>query len=607
MPKIVFNPAIKSLLDISGKKSILELKPVRVTRLSKLSLMRDLDGNVVTYSSLTDNINNPKVNNFPDSYDLLPYWERKSSQREYSPFRDEELYNPTLDNKEFIFHKYSTDDVPLSDNLVQRELGIGGRIPSVHYPSTDIHSDDLPVLKLIHFREEILPSCFGEEMKLEDSVINEYLDAALVAFKNGVGTNQIIKMVEKSVLNPLVRGLAKPDPKLFEVLTRNPNARNIYIVKDNMGVEFYDEVAALYANRFKDRYFASEEVAYQVLNECKNKNLFPVPSVNKDLCSVVCAIRSENNKILYKDYWHNIDRKAPWDEKCSQLLEELKKFPSADIGTACNGVNFLLKDCGCSIDFVLNNLSAVASRFSRINKVDSLTDPRITSPVDKVSYYLKGNLSDEVIRAKETSGVISSESPVEECALHMLTEKFHNWDCLYAVKNLIDIQKYAGEDVQNYLKIIDMAFFKGGTVEYHRNENMMKLIVDSAKKFGNFSQIEKLYDKYCTGIPKADIKTVYSSLDTIIKVNWGIETDALLAKIELQLPKVIQYNQKYRELAQGLTSTSITNSIKYYELKKMCAKDDFELKDCVGLDAISDFYYRKLTVNELREVQNKLK
>ena len=606
MPKIVFNPAIKSLLDMSGKKSVLELKPVRVTRLSKLSLLRDLDGKSVTYSSLTDNINNPKVDNFQDSYDLLPHWERKSLQRETGFWREEELYNAALDYKPSVYNNYSYDDVPLADSIVKQELGIP-RVPVSFYPNTFIKADDLQILKLMHFRNNIIPSCFNREIHVAKEVIDTYAEIALNAWRRGVATNQIIRMAEKSVINPLITDIARPDPKLFEVLIRNPNARNIYVIKNRKDEEFFDEVAVTYSNLFKHKYFDSEEVALEVLSECKNKNIYPVTSVNKDLCSVVCAIRSGNSKILSSDYWEHVDKKAPWDAKCSQLLDELKKFPPKEIGAACDGVKYLLKECDCSLDFVFNNLSAVASRFSRINKVDALTDPRINRSFYKASYYLKDNLFKEVKCAKDTSGFISSECPTEECVLQMFTKQLRIFDCLYGMKNIIDIQNTLGEDVQKGLKIIDMVFFNKVEKEYSRSENMMKLIVDSAKNFGNFSRIEQLYDKYFTEIPKADLKTVYSSLDMIIMANRGIELEALLTKIETHLPKVIKYNQKYSDLSQGLSAKNITNSIKHYELKQMCAKDNFELEDCVGLNTIVDFYHGKATVKELREVQRKLK
>lgn len=360
---ISHSPFTRVFLEAVNKKLLVETKKVpeiSLKRIKNLEPVRDIDDNIVTYSPYKK-----KSYNEPTSYEDC--FERMSFERDSEEFdfwRHEESYRKG-EKENYLYERYSEDDIPLADNIIKQHLGLKNYLPAEYCPSTDIDYDAVCKLKLIDLETNIIPNIFDRRIEVNNDTIHALAKEAEYAWEKGVSTNEIIQLLEKSIVDGGKLEKSEPNVDLFKFLTRNPNKRSIVVLKTDGGREIFDKSAAIYYEAFSKR-FKDSNTAIQVLNECRipigmNNSIAPVDS---KLCDIVTLLRRRSALGMPEEfapgYYTNIkvlncSSETPWGSKESELIKRLKPNGELDID-AYKGAKTMLSEHGCTVDFVLENL-----------------------------------------------------------------------------------------------------------------------------------------------------------------------------------------------------------------------------------------------------------
>ena len=198
--KLVQSPFIKAFLDSANKKFLLEVPHSRVSlaKDSKLEPLRDLDDRIISFSPFNKNVKYTQPSEYEDCFERMSF---EQPQPEVDFWRDSELYQVGHESKRYKLEPYSSDDVSLADNISNRmHSQYNYRLSNAFYPDTDITYDDKVALKLIDFTEDIVPSSFPRQMDVNFDTIRSYAKTAVNAWEMGVPTNEIPKLITKSIL-----------------------------------------------------------------------------------------------------------------------------------------------------------------------------------------------------------------------------------------------------------------------------------------------------------------------------------------------------------------------------------------------------------------------
>ena len=370
------SPYIKAFLNTVNKSLLVQTKRTIITpeTAKNLKPLRNLDGEIITEGSLRS----------PKNICSTPYedcFERMSFEQEppETPtfMRIEELrQSEDYDDNGFIYHRYSIDDIPLAENLIRTHLGMRERVSNIYYPQTDLSFDSKSKLKLMEFKEYLVPTSFDPRMKLGEDKISKLASVAHDAWENGVATNDLIRMLEKSVLHGNEINPSTPDDNLLEFLIRHPGKRNLAVVKDSTGQEYFDKTFAVYFDTFTKKYFADQKIAQQVLNECKSFDEHGfVKTVDIRLAEIAGLLRHrtahglpdliEPNSIFPMRY---CPPETPWGSKESEILSLVRNDGFID-KMYYRVVKDMLANENRTIDYVLENAGKVVNIKKEVESV----------------------------------------------------------------------------------------------------------------------------------------------------------------------------------------------------------------------------------------------
>ena len=378
--KLVQSPFIKAFLDSANKKFLLEVPHSRVSlaKDSKLEPLRDLDDRIISFSPFNKNVKYTQPSEYEDCFERMSF---EQPQPEVDFWRDSELYQVGHESRRYKMEPYSSDDVSLADNISNRmHSQYNYRLSNAFYPDTDITYDDKVALKLIDFTEDIVPSSFPRHMDVNFDTIRSYAKTAVNAWEMGVPTNEIPKLISKSILKGAEGKADSPDVDLFNFLTKHPNERPVAVIKSVNGREFFDKSAALYYDIFVKKYFADSELARNILNECKTSES-GLPTVNKNMCEIVTLLRRKSalgipeRKTSTYSYMPQKPSgicpiETPWGKLEAEILNKMKHNSQLD-EDYFEAARAMLKDDRKTAKYVYLNIDDVVKRSKEISEIES--------------------------------------------------------------------------------------------------------------------------------------------------------------------------------------------------------------------------------------------
>ena len=361
--KLYCNSIADVVKSIEGKKFLAECKPQKNFNLSKIKPISSIDGDIVSYSIK----NNARL---VDSTPVEDIFEKMSFEKPSVPsdsLRRHELHKWS-DTKYPLYANYSNDELPLSPTIYSK-IAHSSKMKNTYYPETDLNYDSQIILKHIDFREQIVPSSFDVKLHVDKDTLNSYADEATHMWENGILTNDIIKLIDKSVLKGGGKVPTRPNIDLFRFLSKYPEARKFITYTSSDGAEHIDMNAMLYYDTFT-KYLGDTKIAQKIIDDCKLQDGF----VNKDLCEIAFLTRrktahgiTENRPSAYL----YCDKNIPWRNCDSELLKKLKNGNKLQ-STKFELTKKLLKDYSQPVDYILKNIDDFEKAYNLINEVDDI-------------------------------------------------------------------------------------------------------------------------------------------------------------------------------------------------------------------------------------------
>ena len=309
------------------------------------------------------------------------YYEDENNCAPHVDYRDE-LFGIPASQRSYFYQNYSYDDLPLSDSIVRKELGLF-ETPQVEI-DTDLTEDGARNLQFINFLENIVPTSLHCKPEADYTTISELANLATMLRDCGYSTNSIVRGLERCAVKHDVSGESYAEPKLFEFLVKHPNLRSAVVVKNNMNEEHFDKTFANYFDILKDYYFDNEKDVRAALKYCRVKNN-GFYLVDRDLCEIVGLMRHKSAQGIpfvekkeadatdseSKKNSKYCDRNLPLTQNDIALLDNIKK-DKRTFQIKLHLAKSMLKTEEKTVKYVLSNIDKMTQEILKQKKLENI-------------------------------------------------------------------------------------------------------------------------------------------------------------------------------------------------------------------------------------------
>lgn len=539
----IYSPNITTIIkSIQGKKFLAECKPHHFNDKSlKISPITDIDDEFVSYSigKTGESITFPTDIN--DVFEQMSF--EKAANKNYPDiFRKDELYRRSTDYRPDAGLVLDTDDVPISPTIL-KEIHHHSQLSKVYYPDTDLNYNSQIVLKHMDFIEHIIPSAFDSKLHVEKNVIKQYADIATRAWENDMSTTEIIKLIQKSIVNGNNIAPTYPSATLFEFLTKYPNERNMVVFSSKNGVEHIDNKAIKAYDKFATKHFKDKKIIHKILDECKTKQEYPIKTVDSRLCEIATLTRKKsahgmempNTQYIYLDgtipsiY---CEKNTPWRECDSQLIASLKKDGHVD-EDKFEIAKHLLKEMNKPVDYVLKNIEILSDKYKHINE--------IKTTLENTWLYSYDKDREEIIRHLDTQ------------LKRLLKEEPNSFNVdINIAKKLIE-KKIAPTQISKVLKTLSM--------EFNGDEATLNKIINAILVPANRKGTRLVIDDYALNLVS---RLVYRDralgekgleLLNLISTSKASERNEIISRIDMLLDEI-----NYKDITSDMVKKTMSKA-----------------------------------------------
>lgn len=614
---IIHIPFLKTFLEATNKKSLLEIQPQHLTRtrIKQLEPITDIDGRVITFRPYNKNSRLTQPTEYEDCFERMTF---ENSEEPANMWRDNELYGATgEESKKYIREPYSSNDIPLAESISNRIYSqYNYNLSNDYYPDTDLSFDDKCTLKLINFTEDIIPASFPRDMNVDFATIRNFAKAAVYAIENGVVTSEISRLIEKSILKGSRGTNHSAEVDLFNFLVKYPNNRSIVVIKSEKGKEFFDKTAATYYDLFVKKYFADSNTALNVLSECKtNEN--GLQKVNVKLCEIATLLRRKSALGIPEKQTQTYSFmtpkpsgvcpiQTPWGKAETELLQKLKSDGELN-EEYYTTARSMLKDDRKTVNYVLENIDNVVKRNSEIKELENKYNNSYPTTFEEEKSGISTLLRKELAKNRQNPKDI-----IENCILldnaKMLEERNIPINISYNILRTIDsLIKYNKKDLSNFTNIIN----KCANPEVYGKENankLSKLCCNLYRETGSFTQKETtLIDNICKHADNGDFRYI-SGLETLIRFNKS-PRKSIIQIANTNLDECAKYMGRLNEATKNSNTYKehkyFIDSILQSEIKNFISKEQFDIERCVILKKLEELCSNKISYTDfLQELQN---
>ncbi len=539
----IYSHNITSVIkSIQGKKFLAECKPHHFNdKPLKLSPITDIDDEFVSYSIGKSGESITFPTDISDVFEQMSF--EKAANKNYPDiFRKNELYRRSTDYRPDAGLVLDTDDVPISPTIL-KEIHHHSQLSKVYYPDTDLNYNSQIVLKHMDFTEHIIPSAFDSKLHVEKNVIKQYADIATRAWENNMSTTEIIKLIQKSIVNKNNIAPTYPSATLFEFLTKYPNERNMVVFSSKNGVEHIDNKAIKAYDKFATKHFKDKKIIHKILDECKTKQEYPIKTVDSRLCEIATLTRKKsahgmempNTQYIYLDgtipsiY---CEKNTPWRECDSQLIASLKKDGHVD-EDKFEIAKHLLKEMNKPVDYVLKNIEILSDKYKHINE--------IKTTLENTWLYSYDKDREEIIQHLDTQ------------LKRLLKEEPNSFNVDINIANKLIEKKIAPTQISKVLKTLSM--------EFNGDEATLNKIINAILVPANRKGTRLVIDDYALNLVS---RLVYRDralgekgleLLNLISTSKASERNEIISRIDMLLDEI-----NYKDITSGMVKKSMSKA-----------------------------------------------
>jgi len=600
------SPLLRAFLESANKSLLIQTKrtpDVSLSKLKKLEPVRDIDDRIVSYSSNPERASRCQSTAYEDCFERMSF-EHEAKEPDF--WRDDELYKYGDDYHDYIYSKYTPDDVSLADSIIERHVGLKHKIPQIYYPQTDFSFDQQSVLKLMEFEEHLVPSSFEKRLNVDDNTIREFAKECVHAWENGLATNQIIRLLEKSVVKGSEKTPSHPDVDLFNFLTRHPNKRPLVVIKVGKEQEFFDKPASMYYDSFSKKYFADKETALKVLDECKTFDNIPdIPTVDLKLCDVACMLRRRTalglpeKRNIYNSKEMYCEPTTPWGPQESELLARIKPDGFLD-----EDYYELVRTMICNeskpVSYVLEHIDDVVKRKKEIDEIVRNLDRQYVNSYIPERNIIAENLRSEAYNARKHEEMGANSGRVILDMVKTLQDRNVPVRGTCRIVQIMDSMRRDGDIHYASLKKIANLCSEPGKLSISATDDLMsmcRILYNKTEHFGRFEA--EIMEKVCKNALKGDM-SYYSAMNYVLK-HSGRDLNSIV-KANLNLDELAKYMKRYKSLSQGnavfFRNRSYIEWALDSELKHFMTSENVKVSDCKKLELVEKFCSEKLSYEE---------
>ena len=616
--KIVHCPYIKTFLEAANKKYLVEIprQNLSLSKVGKLEPLRDLDDRIISFSPFNKNVKYTQPSEYEDCFERMSF-ERPAD--EVDIWRDNELYRVGHESRAYINEPYSSDDVELAENISNKIYSHHNcRVPSSYYPDTDMSYDCKVGLKLLDFTEDIVPSSFPRQMDVNFDTIRSYAKTAVNAWEMGVPTNEIPKLITKSILKGAEGKADSPDVDLFNFLTKHPNERPVAVIKSVNGREFFDKSAALYYDIFVKKYFADSELARNILNECKTSES-GLPTVNKNMCEIVTLLRRKSalgipeRKTSTYSYMPQKPSgicpiETPWGKLEAEILNKMKHNSQLD-EDYFEAARAMLKDDRKTAKYVYLNIDDVVKRSKEISQIESNYEKQYPTTRNTQKTTISKLLRAELAKNRQDSDDLLNNCVMLDTAKKLQDRNVTIETSFYALDVMDSILKSTNRKLNFFNPIIDKCT-DTKVLGKENVESLVKLCKRLYGETGSFGEKEAaLIDKVCQHAQQGDSSYI-SALEKMIRYS-NFSKKSIFKAADRNLDEFAKFIKRYETATKDnnayMEHQSFIDSAIFREIIKFATSETpIKSDDCVFLNELENLCANKISYPEFLENLTKL-
>lgn len=564
-------------------------------------------------------------NNEPDIWNDS-YYEDEVNVAQKTDYK-EALFGLPATHQQYFYKDYSYDDIPLSDSLIRKEVGLY-ETPNIEIDKGITYEGDFR-LKHLNYLENIVPSALHCEPATDKVTIYSIASDATMLSNQGYSRQSIVRALERCTIKDNQNGTSYAEPRLFEFLVKHPNLRPDAVPKNSIGVEYFDKAYVDCFSILNEHYFDNEKDIRQALNLCKVES-DGISLVDRELCELVGLIRLRTAQGLppkkeitygyhgerYNKQQKYCDKNVPLSENDILLINKIKQNGKVDhvmlgvakellsenketVASVLESIDSILqvikypRHSSESVDLTLGKLDNFVSevddkneklkeQFARARDIKTLIKELREKPekhkghVEKIEFILESEYENIVAKGQsfkensflfEIASVLNKQNQYSPYTISILLNKFK---LLHSRLKDFDMQA-----VDKYVNVIATKSNKG---ELRVDNRLNKLLTDMCLYSGKMGDAELGVIKKLKSLTGNDRYQTNELVDTMMRHHAPVET------ILNNMDESLDYYNKARKIATTLYSNKCPMKVDIEmalnnELRNTCYKKNFSCKN----------------------------